>query len=88
MLNLIQIPTQKGLGLIGYWINYFYLIIIILFFLQDIDVDDFRLCLIGSTKLMKTQTSQTSLIITISFFLFNQYYYYFFTRHPPKLFLN
>jgi len=68
MLNLIQIPTQKGLGLIGYWINHFYLIIIILFFLQDIDVDDFRLCLIGSTKLMKTQTSQTSLIITISFF--------------------
>jgi hypothetical protein len=77
MLNLIQIPTQKGLVLIGYWINHFYLIIIILFFLQDIDVDDFRLCLIGSTKLMKTQTSQTSLIITISFFLFNQYYYYF-----------
>jgi len=70
LLNLIQIPTPKSLGLIGYWINHFYLIIIILFFLQSIDVDDFRLGLIGSTKLMKTQTSQTSLIITISYFFY------------------
>jgi hypothetical protein len=67
LLNLIQIPTQKVLGLIGYWINHFYLIMIILIFFTR---HDFRLDLIRSTKLMKTQLSQTSLIIIISFFFY------------------